>query len=157
MISIIVAMTKDKVIGRNGTLPWKISADLIHFKKTTLNKPVIMGRKTFDSLQHKPLPNRKNIVISSTLPPKNTTNLVIVSNKEEALEQAHNFPEIMIIGGSKIYEMFLPVADKMYISFIKENYPGDTFFPNYDRDEWRMNSSTKHDEFIIEELEKIHA
>lgn len=138
-ISLIVAMAENGVIGRNNQLPWRLPADLQYFKRITLGKPIIMGRKTYESIG-KPLPGRQNIVIS------HQTNLVlegcdVVSSIQEALDCAGNAPEVMIIGGATIYEQALPIATKLYITKIHENIPGDTYFPSLDLSLWTEVSS----------------
>ena len=107
-------MSRDNVIAVDGKIPWKHTADLLHFHATTVGKPIIMGRKTFSSIG-KPLSGRKNIVISRQSD-NATPGVIFVSSREAALEAAGNVPEIMIIGGAEIYAMFAPVVTRMYIS-----------------------------------------
>jgi dihydrofolate reductase len=132
MISLLVAIGKNNVIGKNGKIPWSLPADMKHFVELTRGKSVIMGRKTFESIG-KPLPHRKNIIISSNFHAEGCT---VVSSIEDALK-ASDSEEVMIIGGASIYEQFLPLSDKMYITFVDYNGPGDTFFPKIDPAIWK--------------------
>ena len=131
MIKIIVAMSKNRVIGKNNELIWKLSSDLKRFKELTTNNPVIMGRKTYESIG-RPLPNRRNIIIT-----RNTEYSVegceIVSSLEEALLLTNN--ECFIIGGGEIYTQSLEVADKIYLTLVNKEFEGDTTFPELD-DKW---------------------
>ncbi len=172
-ISIIVAMTKNKVIGANGSLPWKIKEELQYFKKVTLNKVIIMGSNTFKAINCKPLPARHNIVLTRK-PEKfkltqNYENLSFVTNIEDGLQQAMEaytvgkvlLPEIMIIGGKEVYNQFLPSTSKLYLSIIKNDYIGEVYFPDFDVNEWKLISSEEQEEFITQtflkkELLKIY-
>ena len=129
IISMIVAMAHDRVIGLDNKMPWHLPADLQHFKKTTLGKPVIMGRKTYDSIG-RALPGRLNIVVSrdSSL---NIAGVTCVTSVEQALAAAEGVEEVMIIGGATIYEHFLSVANRLYLTFIDLETKGDTRFPDY--------------------------
>lgn len=125
----IVAMAENRVIGLDNDMPWHLPADLQHFKKTTLGKPVIMGRKTYDSIG-RALPGRLNIVVSRDV------DLVIdgvtcVSTVEQAIAAANGVDEVMIIGGATIYEHFLAAANRLYLTFIDLKTEGDTHFPDY--------------------------
>ena len=115
MISIIVAVSKNNVIGLQGKLPWKLSHDLKRFKTVTMGKPVIMGRLTWESIG-KPLPGRKNIIITRQENFK-AEGAFVVRSHEEAIHLANDAKEIMVIGGSQIYKLFLPITDKLYIEF----------------------------------------
>jgi len=133
-ISLIAAFTKEKVIGKDGQIPWTLKEDLKHFKNITEGHSVVMGRKTYESIS-KPLPNRLNIVM--TRMPKKLKEVKEVTNKERALEIASTFSdEIFIIGGEKIYEEFLPLASKMYLTQIDIKVEGDAFFPKYNLNDW---------------------
>ena len=131
-ISMIAAMTPARVIGAKNTMPWHLPADLKHFKAVTLGKPVIMGRKTYESIG-KALPARENIVISSRedyqLPDAH-----VVHSIDAALAKARMFntQEVMIIGGGSIYKDFLPQATRLYLTLIDADISGDTFFPEYE-------------------------
>lgn len=126
----IAAMANHRVIGKDNQMPWHLPADLAHFKRVTLGKPVIMGRKTFESIG-RPLPGRRNIVISSN-PDFSAAGIEIVSSPEKALAQVSECDEVMIIGGGHIYQTFLPMAERLYLTFIDLNVIGDTQFPDYE-------------------------
>lgn len=150
MVSLIVGMTKDRVIGNKGTLPWHIPDDLKNFKGITEGNVVIMGRKTWDSLptKFKPLPNRINLVVSSSL--ENRSGIIVCRSLEEALQKARGFKkEICIIGGATIYQQALPLVQKMYISIIKKEVAGDTFFPNFNKEEWKVAEEKEFPEFMF--------
>ncbi len=126
-IALIAAMNADRVIGSNGTIPWHVSEDLQHFKSLTLNHPVIMGRKTFLSIG-RPLAGRKNLVVSSTL--KEIKGVEICRTLQEAVAKCHG-EEVFIIGGAKLYEEGLLLADTLYITEIEKDCHGDTKFPDF--------------------------
>lgn len=143
-ISLIAAMTtNDRVIGLNNHMPWHMPADLKHFKQITQNKPVIMGRKTFDSIG-RPLPKRRNLVIS-----RNTTLSLpgcdTFTSLDAAIEAVKQAPEIMIIGGSEIYRQALPLASRLYLTFIDIKLEGDAFFPDWTQaGKWHCISEEAH-------------
>lgn len=130
-IALIAAMDLDRCIGVNNTLPWHISADLKRFRALTTGKPVIMGRKTFDSLGGKPLPNRLNIVISRN-PQTDTDSVVWAASLEAAIDtaRAQNPDEIMVIGGAQIYALALKLADRLYLTEVETRVQGDAHFPD---------------------------
>ena len=134
LISIIAAMSKNRVIGKDNVLPWHLPADLKHFKKLTLGKPIIMGRKTYASIG-KPLPERHNIIITreSNLELPGCT---VVNSVEEALQAAGDCDEVMVIGGCEIYKQFLPLANRLYLTLVHSTIEGDTFFPELDETKW---------------------
>jgi dihydrofolate reductase len=134
MLSIIVAMDKNNVIGKNNDLPWHLPNDLKYFKGVTQNKTVVMGRKCFESIG-RPLPNRKNIVLSRK--PFIHDNVVWLPSVQDVLKLNG---DIFIIGGAQIYEQFLPYASKLYITKIEHEFDGDTFFPRVNLDEWKQVS-----------------
>ncbi|MGE7919823.1 dihydrofolate reductase [Viridibacillus sp. NPDC093762] len=144
MISLIVAHDENNVIGLNNAMPWHLPGDLAYFKRTTMGKPMIMGRKTFESIG-KPLPGRTNIVI--TRDEKYVREGIVIEHSlEEALAQAKKESvEIMIIGGEQIFRMTLPMADRLYVTKIEKQYEGDTFFPSYG-DEWQIVSQSEVNE-----------
>ncbi|OIB04467.1 dihydrofolate reductase [Paenibacillus sp. LC231] len=138
MISMIWAMGKDQVIGLNGTMPWRLPRDMAFFKETTLHKTILMGRKTWESFGSKPLPHRKNIVLTRDRSFTLTDDQgIVIHDVDEALPYAEN-AELMVIGGSQIYELMLPKADRLYCTFIDETFEGDTFFPEVNWDEWEI-------------------
>ena len=134
MISIIVAVAKNNVIGNKGTMPWKIKGEQRRFKELTTGHTIIVGRKTFE-VEGKPLPNRKTIVISKT---KNIEceNCVTVKSLKEALELAKDEKEIFIAGGGEIYRQVLPMTDRIYLTIIDKVIEGDVYFPEINEDEF---------------------
>lgn len=122
-------MANNRVIGKDNDMPWHMPADLAHFKKVTLGKPVIMGRRTFDSIG-RALPGRKNIVITRNQDWQHE-GVEVVSSPEQALNELADVDEVMIIGGGNIYKQFLEHADKLYLTFIDLDVEGDTQFPDW--------------------------
>ncbi|MBN2049397.1 MAG: dihydrofolate reductase [Spirochaetales bacterium] len=144
---IIVAMTEDRVIGKNGTIPWHIGEDLRLFKELTLGKPVIMGRKTYESLG-RPLSDRRNLVVSRTMDP--VPGVEVYENLERALGAAREDGlDVYLIGGESIYREGLRYADTLYISLVKESYPGDTRFPPVDETQWKLSESREYEDFTF--------
>ena len=135
MLSLIAAIAKNRVIGDENKLPWHFSADLKHFRRITMGKPIIMGRKTFESLKG-PLPGRSNIIISRNKNYKREGCTVFPSS-EEALHALKSVEEIMIIGGASLYNQLLPIANRLYLTLIHKDFEGDTFFPIIDFNQWR--------------------
>lgn len=129
-------MTPEGVIGRDGGLPWHLPADLAHFKSVTMGKPIVMGRKTFESIG-RPLPGRKNIVVSRRAD-YSADGVVVVHSLDEALEAAGDVAEIMIIGGAQLYAAALPVAQRIYLTLVGKPVEGNTVFPEVDWARWRM-------------------
>ena len=128
-LTAIVAMTAERVIGRNGTLPWHLPADLAFFKRTTSGHPVVMGRTTFESIG-RPLPNRRNIIL--TRDPAWHAQGVEVIHSPKDLDTLGLDGEVFIIGGSQVYQAFLPRLDEVLVSHIVHPYPGDTFLPPFE-------------------------
>jgi len=146
MISIIVAMAKNNVIGKGGDLPWKLSADLKHFAKITKGHTVIMGRKTYESIFKRlghGLPERKNIIITSQTDFK-APDCFVVSSINEVVKNLPTEDEAFIIGGGEIYKQFLPITDKLYITEVLTDIEGDTFFPTYNKEDWKLISSESY-------------
>ena len=139
-ISIIAALAQRRVIGRNNSLPWRLPADLRHFRRITLGHAVIMGRKNYESIG-RPLPERLNIVLS-TDPDYPAPGCRVVTSLTEALDAAAGDPEIFIIGGAQVYAQALPLAARMYLTLIDGVFDGDTWFPEYDAREWQEITRT---------------
>jgi dihydrofolate reductase len=155
-ISIICAMTKNRVIGNHGKIPWHLPEDLKNFKAITMGKPVIMGRKTFESILQflgKPLPGRTNIVLSKST---EFNNVSIAKDCQSALVLAaqENPSEVFIIGGGKIYKEFLPLTTKMYLSIVDEEYIGDTYFPEFNGQDWQEVSLQQKKGFLFKVLQR---
>lgn len=146
--SLIVAAAENGVIGKDNNMPWKISSDLKYFKRITMDKPIIMGRKTFQSIG-KPLPGRVNIVITrdTTFAPEG---VITAHSVEMALDVAKGMAEVkglkevMVIGGAQIYELCLPEADRLYLTRIHAEIDGDASFPELDPKDWLEYSSEHH-------------
>lgn len=136
-ISIIVAIAQNYAIGKDNRLLWHISNDLIRFKRITQGHPVIMGKKTFESLPKAPLPNRSNIVLTD-VPGEKIEGCTMAYSIKEALEMCDDAHECFIIGGGSVYRQCMPYADKLYITRINKDFEGDTFFPEIDEKEWRL-------------------
>lgn len=137
-ISMIAAMTRSRVIGADNDMPWHLPADLKHFKSITLGKPVIMGRKTYESIG-RALPGRKNIVVTGQSDYQ-LDDATVVDSTEAAIAEAakETDEEVMIIGGGRIYQTFLADAQRLYLTFIDAEIEGDTYFPDYDKiAKWR--------------------
>jgi dihydrofolate reductase len=134
-ISIVVAVAANGVIGRDNQLPWHLPADLRHFKQTTMGKPILMGRKTWESIG-RPLPGRTNIVITRDSGYA-AAGCVVVNSIDEALMAAGSQHEIMLIGGAELYRQVLPRTDTIYLTRIHEDFEGDTVFPELSTSEWR--------------------
>lgn len=145
ILSMIVATADNNIIGKDNTMPWHLPADLAYFKKITLGKPIIMGRKTYESIG-RPLPGRRNIVISRD-ESYVAEGIDTVTSVEHALalvdgsDGSQAVKEIMVIGGGAIYKHCLPNADRLYVTHIKAKVDGDTQFPNYDNASWQKTSS----------------
>ncbi|RUO29630.1 type 3 dihydrofolate reductase [Aliidiomarina soli] len=133
-ISLVAAMAANRVIGKGGEMPWHLPKELKYFKEITLGKPVVMGRRTYESIG-RPLPGRHNIVISGSNPAL-PDEVSVVSSVDEALVVAGDVDEIMVIGGGEIYRQFLPVATRLYLTEIDLVVDGDTWFPEFNSDEW---------------------
>jgi dihydrofolate reductase len=142
MISLIAALANDHSIGKNNRMPWHLPADLKHFKKITLNKPIIMGRRTYESIG-KALPMRKNIIVTQQLD-FIAPDCIIVHSLQDAIKVANDANEIMIIGGGQLYQEAIKIADRMYLTFINLDAHGDTFFPQWQEDEWQERSREAH-------------
>ncbi|WP_373896134.1 dihydrofolate reductase [Virgibacillus natechei] len=143
MISFMLAMDRNRVIGLNNDLPWHLPKDFRFFKERTSGHTVIMGRKTYDSLDGA-LPNRKNVVVTR----KNMTfpeDVEVITDLKKIPEWNKSNPneELFVIGGGNIFKQVLPYADRMYITFIDETFDGDAFFPEFNEEEWNITSREK--------------
>lgn len=139
MISLIAAMSKNRVIGNDNSLIWKLPADMKRFKEITTGKSVIMGRKTYESIG-RPLPNRRNIIITRN-ESYSVDGCEVVSSLEKAIEICNS--DAIIIGGGEIYSQSLPIADRIHLTIIHENFEGDTYFPELG-EEWAKVSREDH-------------
>ncbi|MGB2742618.1 MAG: type 3 dihydrofolate reductase [Cognaticolwellia sp.] len=139
ILSMIVAHANNRVIGKNNDMPWHLPADLAYFKKTTLGKPIIMGRKTYESIG-RPLPGRKNIVISRDSDYQ-AAGVEVANSVDAALALVSDVEEVMVIGGGAIYQHCLAAAQRLYITHIDADIEGDTYFPEYNLDVWHKVAS----------------
>jgi len=148
-LAMIWAMTRNRVIGRDNDLPWSLPADMKHFMTTTRGHPVIMGRRTFESMNGKPLPRRTNIVVTRT-PGYAAPGILVAHGLGEAIELARRqcavdgVAEAFITGGAGLYAEGLAVADRLYVTEIDADLEGDTFFPEVDWSRWRLVSREEH-------------
>ena len=142
IISLIAAMGNDRVIGIENRLPWRLPADMKHFRALTMGKPVLMGRKTFDSIG-KPLPGRTNIVVTQD-PNFHPEGVTVAHSIAEALLGGEDAEEIMVIGGASFYAQLLPRAQRLYITAIHHDFAGDAFFPAWNPGEWREIAREDH-------------
>jgi dihydrofolate reductase len=144
-IIIIAAMAENRVIGRNNTLPWSLKADMEHFKKLTLGWPCVMGRKTWESLPKRPLPGRPNIVISRSLPSNSAP--AVFPSLQDAVAHCAGYEKVFICGGATIYAEALPLAKRIELTVIHQNYEGDAFFPEIDQAMWKITKTEDFDGF----------
>ncbi len=135
-ISIIAAIAKNYAIGRNNKLLWHISEDMKRFKSLTTGHTVVMGKKTYGSLPVRPLPNRRNVVITDDMSDR-FEGCIMSYSIDDAIQKLPRNEESFIIGGASIYKQFLPLADKLYLTVLDKDFKGDTFFPRYNTDEWK--------------------
>ncbi len=153
-IHMIVAAARNRVIGNAGDMPWTLPSDLQNFKKVTMGKPMIMGRKTWDSIGNRPLPSRPHIILSSQAPPLQADdltasnphqNVAYARDPETALQIAENFGDtVMIIGGGEIYKIFEPRASRIYLTEVEAEPEGDTYFTLATPQDWQEIARTHH-------------
>ncbi|MGI4804000.1 MAG: dihydrofolate reductase [Janthinobacterium lividum] len=144
-ITLIVAVSSNNIIGKNNQLIWHLPADLKHFKQLTTGHAVFMGRKTYDSIG-KPLPNRRNIVISRTV--KNIAGCEVVASLEEGFKLCADEETVYIIGGAEVYREALPIANQIELTRIHQEFNGDTFFPEFNLKQWQ---EIKREDFKLDE------
>ena len=142
MITLIAALGDDRVIGRDNRLPWRLPADLHHFKSLTLDKPIIMGRRTWESLPGL-LPRRRHIIVTRDRD-YSVEGAEVVHSVEEALAVTRDAPEVMVVGGATLYAEMLPRANRLLLTFVHGRFEGDTFFPEYDPQQWREVAREDH-------------
>lgn len=140
--SIVVAVARNGVIGRDNELPWKLPKDLAYFKRVTLGHPVVMGRRTWESIG-RALPGRHNIVVTRN-PSLDAPGATVVTSLADAWEAAGDAEEVSIIGGTSIFRETLPVADRIHLTEVEADVEGDTFFPPFDRSEWVEHEVERH-------------
>jgi dihydrofolate reductase len=143
LISMIVAMAANRVIGADNKIPWRLPRDQQRFKTITMGKPIVMGRKTYDSIG-RPLPGRHNIVVTQN-PAYQAEGCTVVHSPEAALAAAGEVAEVVIIGGAYLYETFLPLSGRIYLTILDESFPGDVFFPELNGAEWQTTLAEVHE------------
>lgn len=141
-LALIVAVSADRVIGRDNDLPWRLPADLKRFKQLTMGHPLIMGRRTHESIG-RPLPGRQNIVISRN-PAFRADGCLAASSLDDALDRAGDAEQVFVIGGAALYEAALPRADLIYRTRVEGEFSGDVWFPEFDEQEWELVESESH-------------
>jgi dihydrofolate reductase len=141
-LAIIVATDEQGLIGRDNDLPWRLSADLQYFRRITMGKPIIMGRNTHESIG-RPLPGRQNIVISSQADYQ-AQGCDVVHSLDEALALCQDQQEVMVMGGASLYRQTLPLVDTLYLTLVHAQLEGDTWFPDWQTDEWQLVSREDH-------------
>jgi dihydrofolate reductase len=142
-ISIIVAMASNRAIGHENRLPWHLPADLKHFRHITMGKPIVMGRKTWESIG-RPLPGRTNIVVTRD-EHYTAEGCLVVHSMQEAMQAAGDSEEVMVIGGAEFYRQALPYAETLYLTLVEGEFEGDAFFPEIDETGWRAVASESHE------------
>ncbi len=151
-VIIIVAMTPDRLIGKNHQMPWHLAEDLQSFKQITSGHTVVMGRKTFASIGQ-PLPGRTNLVISRTV--KSIAGCEVFADMESALQRGDELGEkTFVIGGSQIYQAALPLANCLYVSWVNGDFSGDTFFPDFSLDDWQVNTEEEFATFKLVQYQR---
>ncbi|MCB2426067.1 type 3 dihydrofolate reductase [Methylophaga pinxianii] len=138
----VVAMDERGLIGRDNDLPWRLSADLQYFRRITMGKPILMGRNTHESIG-RPLPGRQNIVVSSS-EDYQATGCDVVNSIEAGLAVAADADEIMVIGGSSLFSQMFDIADTLYLTRVHAELDGDTWFPEWDKNQWQLISQESH-------------
>ena len=143
IISMVAAMAANRVIGKDNKMPWHLPADLRHFKQVTMGKPVVMGRKTFESIG-RVLPGRRNIVISRSAP-TDSKGAEWVTSLPHAFALLEGQPEVMVIGGGEVYRQCLPLAQRLYLTEIALQTEGDAYFPDYTREaQWQLSAEQRY-------------
>jgi dihydrofolate reductase len=141
-LTLIAALTRNRVIGRDQRLPWRLPADLRFFKQTTMGKPLLMGRRTWESIG-RPLPGRRMMVLTGQ-PGYSAPGCTVAHSLEEALTLAGAVPELMVIGGATLYAQTLPLAARLYLTVVDAEIPGDAWFPEWEPQEWRLDWEEAH-------------
>lgn len=142
-ISLIWAMDQQRLIGVDNRLPWRLPADMAWFRRHTLGKPIVMGRRTFESFGGRPLPHRTNIVVSRD-PHYRAEGALVVHSIDQAIEAATGADELMVIGGASFYAQLLPQAERLYITEVQGCFEGDAWFPECDLTGWRVLECSEH-------------
>jgi dihydrofolate reductase len=142
VITLVVAVSDNEVIGRDNQLPWHLPEDLKHFKRVTMGKPIVMGRRTYESIG-KPLPGRQNIVVTRS-PNYHAGGVTVVAGVDAALAAAGDAPEVMVIGGAELFRLFLPRTGRVHLTRVHGQIPGDVFWQPLDARAWHRVSLESH-------------
>jgi dihydrofolate reductase len=142
IVSLIAAVAENRIIGTGDELPWRLPADMKHFKDLTTGHTVILGRRTFETLRQ-PLPNRRNVVVTRDREYRRT-GAEVVHSIEDALSNARADEEVFVAGGGEIYELALPYADRLYLTIVHAEFEGDTVFPHLNLEEWTLVEKIRH-------------
>ena len=140
--TLVVAMSRNRVIGRDNHLPWRLPDEIAYFKKVTMGHPIVMGRRTYESIG-RPLPGRLNIVVTHDRA-YSAPGCTVVGSLEEAWRAAGDAQEVCVIGGTSLFQESLPVADRIHLTEVEADVPGDTHFPDFDRSQWRETEIERH-------------
>lgn len=140
--TLVVAMARNRVIGRDNQLPWRLPDEIAYFKRVTMGHPIVMGRRTYESIG-KPLPGRKNIVVTHDRDYR-APGCSVVGSLAEAWQAAGDAEEVCVIGGTSLFRESLPIADRIHLTLVEAEVPGDTYFPEFDRGEWRETEVMRH-------------
>ena len=140
--TLVVAMARNRVIGRDNQLPWRLPDEIAYFKRVTMGHPIVMGRRTYESIG-RPLPGRKNIVVTHDRGYQ-APGCTVVSSLVEAWQAAGNADEVCVIGGTSLFRESLPIADRIHLTLVEADVPGDTYFPEFDRGEWHETEVVRH-------------
>lgn len=141
-IALIAALARNRIIGRDNRLPWHLPADLRFFKQTTMGKPLLMGRRTWESIG-RPLPGRRMIVLSHD-PDYQAPGCTVAHSLDDALQTAGAVSELMVIGGASLYAQTLPLAERLYLTLVETRLPGDAWFPEWNEQNWRLEWEEAH-------------
>lgn len=154
-IIIIAAMAKNRVIGKNNTLPWSLKADMARFRELTKGWPCVMGRKTWESLPRRPLPGRPNIIVSRSMSAGEAPEGTVMSSLEAAIDHCSGYAKIFICGGASIYREAFALANRIELTVIHQSYEGDTFFPEIDTERWVKTTAADFDGFSFISYSKV--
>lgn len=144
MISMIAAVAENRVIGNKNAIPWHLPADFKYFKEKTLGKTIVMGLNTFNSIGGKPLPGRKHIILNNDPNYSAPADCMVAHSIEEVLEMSKTELELMVCGGASVYKQFLPLSEKLYLTYVKASPKGDTYFPEVNLAEWNETWREDH-------------
>ena len=146
---IIAALSKNRVIGRNNAIPWHYPADMKHFRRVTRGHAVVAGRKTYETFQTRPLPRRRNFVLSRNPAYAVAKGVVVCTSLAEVLRRAHGSEKLFVLGGAQVYAQALPLADEMILTHLPIKVEGDAYFPAWDESEWKRVKRRREGELVF--------